>query len=594
MNDTPPPDSEAPSRGRQYVTVRLHNQPRLVKVGTPVAALLPTESDGLQVVAALLDRKATSLTRAITSNCELEPLTMHSWEGQRVYRHSLALLALEAARGIVPDGQVHMGPSVGFGQRILVGNEVRDLAAFGRKLEARMQELIQMALPLREALWTVNEAREYFRSEHWLDAERLLSTWRDAAVPVVRYGSVYAINMGPLVPNTRALSGFYVLHDQRLLLLVYGHRIAHLPGRSRHMPALALSEVGEGNGGPSPAAREFLIGQAHAATGASHVALEEQAWLRTLGISSVGTFNHACVAGSVPQMIRVGEGFQEKRMGLIADEIYARASDIDIVSIAGPSSSGKTTFIRRLSVQLQVNGITPVPLGLDDYYVDRDKTPRDAAGDYDFEALEALQLDLLHAHLQQLLAGQAVQTPRYDFKRGKSLLQGGDLLRLGERNVLLVEGIHGLNPLLLGSVPRTRVFSIFVCPLMQLAFDHASRVHASDVRLIRRIVRDRRLRGIHATESIVRWPKVRAGERSYIYPHQSNADAVFDTSLIYELGVLRVYAERYLLEISDHHPAHVTAFRLMHLLDRFVSIYPEQVPPTSILREFIGGSSFES
>jgi uridine kinase len=230
---------------------------------------------------------------------------------------------------------------------------------------------------------------------------------------------------------------------------------------------------------------------------------------------------------------------------------------------------------------------------LDDYYVDRDQTPKDASGDYDYEALDALQLDLLHLHLKQLLAGQAVQTPRYDFRRGKSLLDEGKVLRLADRDVLLMEGIHGLNPALLGDIARARVFSIFVCPLMQLAFDHASRVHASDVRLIRRIVRDRRIRGMNATETITRWPKVRAGERTHIYPHQPNADAVFDTSLIYELGVLRVYAERYLLEVSDRDPAHATAFRLMHLLDRFVSIYPEQVPGTSILREFIGGSSFE-
>jgi uridine kinase len=289
----------------------------------------------------------------------------------------------------------------------------------------------------------------------------------------------------------------------------------------------------------------------------------------------------------------VAEGFHERRIATIADEIARRGSEMDIVSIAGPSSSGKTTFIRRLCVQLKVNGITPVGLGLDDYYVDREATPRDETGDYDFEALEALNLPLLHEHLKALLAGERVKTPRYDFVTGKSRGDAGDCVSLGKRDVLLLEGIHGLNPALLGSVPAHRVYRILVCPLMQLSLDHATRVHASDVRLIRHIVRDRYTRGSNAAQTIARWPKVRAGERRYIYPHQTRADAVFDSSLVYELSVLRVYAERYLLEVSRTDGAYPTALRLMHFLDRFVSIYPDHVPGTSILREFIGGSGFE-
>jgi uridine kinase len=278
---------------------------------------------------------------------------------------------------------------------------------------------------------------------------------------------------------------------------------------------------------------------------------------------------------------------------VIADEILNRIEDLDVVCIAGPSSSGKTTFIRRLTVQLQVNGISPVGLGMDDYYVDREQTPRDASGDYDFEALSALRLDLFQEHLRRLLAGEAVKTARYRFKDGKSDPEGGPRIGLGARDVLLIEGIHGLNPELLGAVAPQRVFRIFVCPLLQLPFDHLTTVHASDVRLVRRIVRDRHARGIRAQETIERWPKVRIGERKHIYPHQLNADAVYDSSLVYELAVLRVYAERYLLEVPRDHAAYTTAYRLMHLLDRFVSIYPDQVPPTSLLREFIGGSGFE-
>ncbi len=580
----------------QSVQVELPDGRRRVPAGTQLRELLPETDGGLPVVAALVDRKATALCSTLTTNGKVTPLTPHEWEGQRVVRHSFALLALEAAQQIASQQSVKMGPSVGFGQRILVpGLSGEELGAFSRELEAKMSQLVQQDLPLRQEMWTYGEARQYFLDEDWEDAARLLETWRDTAVPLVRYGNVRAIEMGPLLPNTGMFDGFHVLADNDFLLLVYGHRPKTPTRPTRTMPAMALREVGETRQAEAgQSTRGFLMRQARSAAGPDYeVTFEEQNWLRALGVSSVGTFNHACVRGNVPDLIRVSEGFQEKKLTVIADEIFRRRDEIDIVTIAGPSSSGKTTFIRRLCVQLKVNGITPVALGLDDYYVDRNQTPLDASGDFDFEALEALKLDLLHEHIAQLLRGQGVNTPRYDFKAGKSLLNQGKPIQLRPRDVLLVEGIHGLNPHLLGDVPPRRVFRVFVCPMMQLSFDHASRVHASDVRLIRRIVRDRHHRGNDASETIERWPKVRAGERRHIYPHQTNADAVFDTSLVYELSVLRVYAERYLLEVPRDHASFTTAYRLMHLLDRFVSIYPDHVPPTSILREFIGGSGFD-
>jgi uridine kinase len=579
------------------VTINISGKTEIVKIDTSLAELLPTHIDSLPVVAALVDKKATSLMSLITSGCRIEPITTSAWEGQRIWRQSLALVALEAAYAIAPRSGIKMGPSVGFGQRLLVPYlHGEELAEFGRRLETKMQELIQQALRLREEHWAVDETREHFRAGGWHDAEELLLTWRYAEVPLVSYGAVRAINLGPLVPNTSGLGAFYVLCDEDFLLVVYGRRSHHPPRPTRTMPAMALTDVGEA---PPPesqggSTRSLLLTQARSsAESQGQVPFEEQAWLRTLGVTSIGTFNRICVESSVPELIRVSEGFQEKRITGIADTIQARGRDVDIVCIAGPSSSGKTTFIRRLCVQLKVNGITPVGLGLDDYYVDRDKSPRDAAGDYDFEALEALQLELLHEHIRRLLRGETVATAHYDFKEGKSRPDGGRQLRLEPRNVLLVEGIHGLNPDLLGSVPLERVFRVFVCPMMQLSFDHLSRIHASDVRLIRRIVRDRHARGHKAADTIERWPKVRAGERRHIYPHQPNADAVFDSSLVYELSTLRVYAERYLLEVPRDHSAFTTAFRLIHLLDRFVSIYPDHVPPNSILREFIGGSGFE-
>jgi len=337
-----------------------------------------------------------------------------------------------------------------------------------------------------------------------------------------------------------------------------------------------------------------MIGEAREASRQTRaMTLRQDDFLRALSVTSVGAFNKACVNGKVTELIRVHEGFHEKAIGQIADTIAAQRDTLRIVCVAGPSSSGKTTFIRRLRVQLQVNGINPVGLSLDDYYLDRERTPRDPHGEYDFEALEALDLPLLAAHLTSLLLGKRQQVARYDFPSGRSHAEGGPELHLGADRILLLEGIHGLNPAIVSSVPAERVFRIFICPLTQLPFDHLNRNHASDLRLLRRIVRDRHQRATRADQNIERWPSVRLGERRHIFPFQQFADAVFDSSLVYEPAVLKVYAERYLLEVPHNSPAYTTAYRLLRLLDRFITVYPDQVPPTSILREFIGGSGFE-
>jgi uridine kinase len=264
-----------------------------------------------------------------------------------------------------------------------------------------------------------------------------------------------------------------------------------------------------------------------------------------------------------------------------------------VAAIAGPSSSGKTTFIKRLEIQLEVNGILPIRLSLDDYYVDRERSPRDEQGDYDFEAVEAIDTALFDDHARRLLAGERVKTPRYDFKAGRSIESGGPEVALGPSNLLLVEGLHALSPRILGSCgSREQSFRVFVHPATGLPFDRLTSVLAEDVRLVRRIVRDRHQRGYAASESIARWPSVRRGEERHVFTCMAQADAVFDSSLVYELAVLRVYAERYLLEIPENDPTYVTGYRLRQLIDRFVPIHADRVPATSILREFIGGSDF--
>lgn len=557
---------------RASVEVGLQDGVRTVRTGTPYSLLLPERIGDVPVVAALVDHKLLALSAPVSCDCNVTALLADHWEGERIYRQSEGLALLEAARRTDPALVLALGHSVGFAQRVSVsGYGDGPMDGLATRLEEQLQTLVADAAPLREEWWTVDEARAHFAAQGGATLAALLDTWREPAVPLVAYGEAYALRFGPMLPSTARLApGVRVLPDDGGLLMVYGGLATALP----EVPATLVARARE------------------ASQQAVAMTEDQEKWLQTLGITSVGAFNRACVRGDVSQLIRVSEGFQEKRIGRIADELAARP-DVRVVCISGPSSSGKTTFIKRLSVQLQVNGTRPVGLSLDDYYVDRDKNPRDARGDYDFEAFEALRIELFQEHLERLLRGESVRTAHYHFPTGTSDPEGGPLLTLGSSDVLLLEGIHGLNPRLFAALPPGSVFRVFVCPLAQLPFDQLTRVHASDVRLLRRIVRDRHGRGSMPASNILRWPSVRAGERKHIFPYQHHADAVFDSSLIYELSVLKVFAERYLLEVPQDDPAYATAFRLLGLLDRFVTIYPDHVPPTSILREFIGGSGFE-
>jgi uridine kinase len=486
-----------------------------------------------------------------------------------VWIRSLGLVLLEAAHAVEPGLVVRMGPSRGPVQLVAVqGAAAQAPARLAERLSAEMRRITTADVPFRQELWAVEEAQSHFREAGWDDAARLLATRRQATAPLVTCGGLYALGMGPFLPSTGALEGGWSLtaHGDGLVL-DYGRQ----DPRSGNGVAAALAEEREGG----------MI-RAH------------RAFLEAMDVTSVGAFDDLCVSGGVAQLIRVEEGFHEKRIGQLADAIAALREAVRIIAIAGPSSSGKTTFIKRLTVQLQTHGLRPLGVSLDDYYVDRERTARDARGEYDYEALEALDLALLQEHVRRLLAGEEVATARYDFRTGRSLPDAGAVIRLRPGDVLMLEGIHGLNPRLLGDLPRQgELHRIFVQPATTLPFDRLSRVSATDLRLLRRIIRDRHARGYRADENILRWPSVQRGERRHIFPFQGEADAVFDTSLAYEPAVLKVYAERYLLEVPQSSPAYATAHRLRLLVDQFVAIYPDHVPPTSILREFIGGSGFE-
>jgi uridine kinase len=555
----------------QEIVVHVLGEERRIRTGTRLLDLLPAALDGDLVVAGLLGQKPVSLATPVFTDTTIAPLTLSHWEGRQIYSRSLGLLLLEAAHQVAPGAPVRMGPSRGTRQVVEIpGVAKADRGALAARLLEAMRRLADADAPFRLEYWATDEAERWFADHGWDDAARLLRFRRQATVRLVSCGDVYALSQGPLLASTAPLEGYRLSVDDEGLALELGAR----DPRNGHDRSGAPAPAPEGRDG--------------------HMVAEHQAWLASLGVSSVGAFNDLCISGKVTQLIRVAEGFHEKRIGRIADEVAARRDRIRIISIAGPSSSGKTTFIKRLTVQLQIDGVKPVAISLDDYYVDRERTPRDARGEWDFEALDALDLPLLQDHVRRLLAGEEVRIARYDFLTGRSLPEGGPTIRLRGGEVLMLEGIHGLNPGLLGPIPAEgELYRIFVHPATTLPFDRLTRVSATDLRLLRRIIRDRHQRGYSAAENIVRWPSVQAGEREHIFPFQPEADAVFDSSLIYEPAVLKVYAERYLLEVAPTHPAYPTAHRLRYLVDRFVSIYPDHVPPTSIIREFIGGSGFE-
>jgi uridine kinase len=547
------------------VSVCVGGEVRTVPTGTPVRSLLPEEIGGQLVVAALLGQKPVSLATPVYADAALSPLLVSEWEGRRVYTRSIGLILLQAAAEVLPAVPVRMGPSLGPTQIVEVPGAEGDLGAVAEKLTAAMERLVRADVPIRQELWAVEEAMALFEERGWPEAVDLLRIGRQAAVPLATCGGIYALAMGPLLPSAGPIRGFRIVPHDGALLIDYGER----------------DPRSEGTPHPAPPQDGGMIE-------------EHRSWLAAQGLTSVGSFNDVCIRGDVSSLIRVAEGFHEKRIGRIADGIAAARDRVRAICVAGPSASGKTTFIKRLSVQLQIDGLRPVGLSLDDYYVDRERTVRDEHGDYDFEALEAIDLPLLQAHVARLVAGERVRTARYDFRSGHSAPEGGAEIQLGEGDVLLLEGIHGLNPALLGgNLAPEQLYRIFIHPATTLPFDRLTRVSPTDLRLLRRIVRDRHARGYEAAANIQRWPSVQRGERRHIFPFQGEADAVFDSSLIYEPAVLKVYAERYLLEVPPDHPAYATAYRLRLLVDRFVAIYPDHVPPTSILREFIGGSGFE-
>ena len=546
-------------------------------VQTPLGAYVDAAFPGVEppIVAAFVDGELEELGYPITRDVSVMPIDTSTNDGMRIYQRSLTFLLVVAVHELLPHMRVIVDHSVtlgGFFCQLLdrdgsPSTDRHTSAEAGASLsleqmqavEARMRDIVRADEPIVKDRISRQEAVELFASQGYDDKVRLVESTDAEEVTVYSLRGVCNYFYGYMAPGTGMLRWFSVeLYPPGVIM--------RLPN---WLDPTAL-----------PARRDYpkLMG----------IFREYGRWIDILGVHDVGALNQALEDGELRKVILVSEALHEKRISYIADEIVQRRDVVRLVLIAGPSSSGKTTFARRLAIHLMVNGLKPFALGLDDYFVDRDRTPRDETGDYDFEALEAIDLPLFSEQLVALMAGERVALPHYNFQEGES--QSGEAAQISQDTVIIVEGIHGLNPKLVSGLPEECYYRIYASALTQLNIDHHNRVPTTDTRLLRRIVRDARYRGYSARQTIDRWESVRRGEERNIFPYQENADVLFNSALVYELAVLKPFAEPLLLRVPRGTMESSEAQRLLAFLRWVHPCEPDLVPDNSLLREFIGGS----
>ncbi len=515
-------------------------------------------------ICARVNNKTEWLGFRVYSPKQVEFLSSSTPSGHRVYVRSLCMLLYKALSDCYPGTRLRIEHSVsrGYYCRLFKGAEATPEVI--ERLRTRMKELIDADIPFERHERLTKDAIEIFKAQGLNDKVRLLRSVHNLYTAYYSLGDLCDSYYGCLAPSTGHLRGFD-LRPYKAGFLLLGHdpqnpMVAQTPSVQEKMYA---------------AFTDYLR------------------FNQVIGVRNVGEQNIAVEEGRSATLINVAEALHVKHIGIIADKITERFNNggARIVLIAGPSSSGKTTFTKRLGVQLLCNLLEPKMISLDDYFINRDLTPRDEDGDYDFESLYALDLEQFNTDLNRLIAGEEVELPSYNFERGMREYRG-NRIHLNDNSILLIEGIHGLNPELTAGVDEKMKYRVYVSALTTLAIDDHSWVPTTDNRLLRRIIRDHKYRGVNATETIRRWPSVRRGEERWIFPYQENADSMFNSSLIFELAVMKDYAEDLLRNVPHDIPEYGEAWRLRSFLSYFTSIEPDMIPPTSLLREFLGGSSF--
>ena len=512
-------------------------------------------------VSARVNNKVEGMHYRVYNSKDVEFLDMNSASGSRAYTRTLFFVLCKAVQDIYPntDVVIDIPVSNGFYVDIRLGRPVVDEDV--NILRRRMQEIIDSKMPIRRFTVPTEEAIALFQEKGDVEKVKLLRTSGSIYTTYYKIGEYVDYYYGTLLTNTSQL---YLFGLEKY----YDGMLLRIPSVSNP------DELGE----MTRQDKMFDIFKEH------------HRWQEILGIRTVGDFNQAIDAGHTTDIINISEALQEKKLAKIAEEIASRKG-VKLVLLAGPSSSGKTTSCKRLSIQLAVNGLKPLQISLDDYFVDRDKTPKDENGDFDFESIYALNLDLLNEQFNALFRGEEVELPKYDFPSGKSV-KSGKKLKLEPNNVLVVEGIHALNPELTAHVPEEQIFRVYASALTTILLDNHNYIPTTDNRLLRRIIRDYKYRGVSAQETIHRWPSVRAGENKWIFPFQENADAMLNTAMLYELSVLKMQAEPLLQQVPENCEEFAEAYRLLKFLKYFKGIPYNNLPPTSLLREFLGGSSF--
>lgn len=550
---------------KQKIQIRCKNNKKTQKVEIGSTLFDVFSSFDLKMthgpVSARVNNKVEGMHYRVYNSKDVEFLDMTSASGSRAYTRTLFFVLCKAVQDIYPntDVVIDIPVSNGFYVDIRLGRPVVDEDV--NILRRRMQEIIDFKMPIRRFTVPTEEAIALFQEKGDVEKVKLLRTSGSIYTTYYKIGEYVDYYYGTLLTNTSQLYlfGLEKYYDGMLL----------------RIPSVSNPDV---------------LGEMTRQDKMFDIFKEHHRWQEILGIRTVGDFNQAIDVGHTTDIINISEALQEKKLAKIAEEIASREG-VKLVLLAGPSSSGKTTSCKRLSIQLAVNGLKPLQISLDDYFVDRDKTPKDENGEFDFESIYALNLDLLNEQFNALFRGEEVELPKYDFPSGKSV-KSGKMLKLEPNNVLVVEGIHALNPELTAHVPEEQIFRVYASALTTILLDNHNYIPTTDNRLLRRIIRDYKYRGVSAQETIHRWPSVRSGENKWIFPFQENADAMLNTAMLYELSVLKMQAEPLLQQVPENCEEFAEAYRLLKFLKYFKGIPYNNLPPTSLLREFLGGSSF--
>ncbi len=551
-----------------------HLEVEMGKTLNSLAAEAFTVSDGAPVLSALVDNKLKALDYKIINPHNVRFLDYSHPDGRRTYIRSLCFVLQKVVREIFPDKVLAIDYSLPSGLYC----EIREIVPLedGRpkiyfltdeeimRVETRMKEIVAADLPFAKRMISAGEAERLFAENHQSEKVQLLRSLGRFNYNVYFLDGDADTFYGPLAPSTGCLRMFALMGFNDGFCLqypMYGDPGRVLPMKRQSKLATALKKHSD--------------------------------WCSVMGVRGVGKLNEVVKSGKVVDLINLSEALHERMYADIADQIFARRGSVKIVFIAGPSSSGKTSTSKRVALQCRILGMNPKVIELDNYFVDRELTPRDEKGEYDFEALGAMDLDFLGKQLNELLEGKEVEIPRFDFKEGKRYF-AGNFMQLHEKDILIMEGIHALNPAMIPGVDPSKVFRVYASALTSLSIDENNNISTSDNRMLRRMIRDNRTRGVVPEETIMRWASVRRGENRNIFPYQENADAVFNSAHIFELPVLKYYAEPLLRRISPSSPAFTEASRMLKFLDYIVALTPAEIaaiPPTSILREFIDGQT---